>query len=178
MENEQSREIYFKEENDADSYDLRMYRSNLFQAAKNAQKIFDYLGEGVELEEWMKQHIVSASEELNQVRQALEYNREYPERAESLPSEEEVENNYLSNEDKRYPMPQESESSEQFMTRCIYDANMKKRYPEQGDRFMACMLILNGPNKSDTDNPGEKFEDPMDPTKKDTPLDPQKPILP
>jgi len=178
MENPKLRELHFKESNEAESNDSRMYKSTLFQAAKNAQKIFEFLNEGVELEEWMKQEITSAGEELSQVAQSLEYNKEYPEKAESLPDESDVENNYLSNEDKRYPMPQESESSEQFMTRCIYDANMKNRYPEQADRFMACMLILNGPNENKADNPGEKFEDPMDPNKSEVDLDPKKPILP
>ena len=43
---------------------------------------------------------------------------------------------------------------------------------------MACMLILNSPVENSADNPGEKFEDPMDPLKEEEPLDPVKPVLP
>lgn len=161
------------------SNEVRMYKSNLFQASQNAQKIFDYLSEGVELEEWMKSHIVSASEELNQVRQSLEYDKAYPEKNDPTPNTEEDgggENNFLSNEDKRYPVPQEAEGGDQFMGRCIADANMKKRYPVQSDRFMACMLILNSNVENPADNPGEKFEDPMNPEEEI--LDPDRPIMP
>jgi hypothetical protein len=61
MENQ---EDHNQPEKSSASNEVRMYKSNLFQASQNAQKIFDYLSEGVELEEWMKSHIVSASEEL------------------------------------------------------------------------------------------------------------------
>ena len=64
------------------------------------------------------------------------------------------------------------------MTRCLTDANMCQRYPEQSDRFTACMLIYNdSKSKPLTDAPGEKFEDPMAP-KEEALRDPQKPILP
>ena len=84
----------------------------------------------MELEEWMKSHVISACEELAAVCQSMEYNKAYPDSVEKLPDTSTQENNYLSNEDQRYPLPQEAESNDQFMSRCIYDANMKKRYPE------------------------------------------------
>jgi hypothetical protein len=76
-------------------------------------------------------------------------------------------------------VPVNSESGDQFVTRCILDANMKKRYPVQSDRFQACMQVFNStkdqPNLSR--NPGEKFEDPMNPNSPEI-NDPVKPLLP
>ena len=56
---------------------------------------------------------------------------------------------------------------------------MKKRYPVQADRFGACMSIYNDNQKDSADqqNPGEKFEDPMEVKEPELP-DPVKPILP
>ena len=92
---------------------------------------------------------------------------------------DEGKNNFLSNQDKRYPVPVNSESGDQFVTRCILDGNMKKRYPVQSDRFQACMNVFNQSRQQEPahDNPGEKFEDPMEPKKIDLP-DPEKPIRP
>ena len=71
------------------------------------------------------------------------------------------------------------EGGDQFVTRCILDANMKKRYPVQADRFGACMSSYNDNQKDSADqqNPGEKFEDPMEVKEPELP-DPVKPILP
>lgn len=179
MENQNPEKVIIEDSVEAlDANESRMYKSSLFKAAQHAQKIFDYLGEGIELEEWMKGQVLSACEELSAVCESMEYNKAYPENVENLPDPANQENNFLSNEDKRYPLPQEAESTDQFMSRCIYDANMKNRYPEQSDRFMACMLILNSPIENNAENPGEKFEDPMDPKKEDIELDPVKPVLP
>jgi hypothetical protein len=105
----------------------------------------------------------------------------FPNKTEEMVESENDKNNFLSNQDKRYPTPAAQESGDQFITRCILDANMKKRYPVQGDRFSACMVIFNeNKNKVSEDlhnNPGEKFEDPME-TKDPEIKDPVKPILP
>ena len=63
------------------------------------------------------------------------------------------------------------------MTRCILDANMKKRYPVQGDRFAACMSIFNDKKDRRVYKSGEKFEDPMEVKDKDE-INPTKPLLP
>lgn len=184
MSEEKYHDLTFKKSSEAeDGNEARMYKSKLFQSAKKAQKIFEYIeqNEGI-LEEWMKGDIISACEGLEKVCQSLEYEAAYPTKVESLPPEEIDEetqkenNNYLSNEDKRYPVPQEAESGDQFIGRCISDPNMKNRYPEQADRFMACMLIFNSPVANEENNPGKKFEDPM--SNEELPIDPDQPILP
>ena len=90
---------------------------------------------------------------------------------------EEEKNTFLTKQHKRYPPPTAQESGDQFMTRCILDANMKKRYPVQGDRFAACMSIYNENKDTPSENPGEKFKDPMQ-VKEDPINDPIKPLLP
>ncbi len=181
MENKQDRSIHFKEVSSAeDGNEIRMYQSQLFQTAKKAQEIFDYINGGAKVDEWMKASIVSAFEDLSKVCQNMEFEMAYPTEVESLPEEtqdEKQDNNYLSNEDKRYPVPQAAESGDAFMGRCIADPNMKNRYPEQSDRFLACMLIWQNPPENSIDNPGEKFDDPMQPAK-ESPIEPDKPILP
>lgn len=180
MDDKVDSHLFFKETSKSeDSNEIRMYKSQLFQTAKKAQEIFDYLNSGVKMEEWMKASVVSAFEDLNKVCQNMEFEMAYPSEVESLPDgsqDEKEENNYLSNEDKRYPVPQGAEDGDSFMGRCIADPNMKNRYPEQSDRFLACMLIWQQPPENAVDNPGEKFDDPM--TIEDAPIEPEKPILP
>ena len=184
MENNEYENLSFPRVEADDGNEIRMYKSKLFQAAKKAQQIFEYLSSNEEvMQEWMKEHIISACEYLDNVCQTMEYEIAYPTSSEvNLPPEELNEesqkegNNFLTNEDKRFPIPQEAESGDQFMGRCIVDPNMKNRYPEQSDRFMACMIILNSAPENPSDNPGEKFEDPME--VKDVDIDPQRPILP
>jgi hypothetical protein len=162
-----------------DDNEVRMYKSQLFQTAKKAQEIFDYLGNGAKMEDWMKNTVASALEGLSKVCQNMEFEIAYPSEVEDPPGEPQDEkegNNYLSNEDKRYPVPQSSESGDLFMGRCIADPNMKNRYSEQSDRFLACMLILQNPPENVADNPGEKFDDPM--AIKEVLIEPEKPILP
>lgn len=181
MENNSDKKMCFEDLSKAeDNNESRMYQSQLFQTAKKAQQIFDYINSGIELQEWMKSHVVSAFEDLNTVCQNMEFDMAYPKQVDSLPDEkqdEKQENNYLSNEDKRYPAPQSSENGDDFMSRCIADPNMKNRYAEQSDRFLACMLIWQSPPENIADNPGEKFSDPMQP-KDEAPVEPEKPILP
>jgi hypothetical protein len=74
----------------------------------------------------------------------------------------------------------EAESGDKFVTRCITDGNMQQRYPEQSDRFVACMLIFHDQNESEkplSPNPGDKFNDPMAPNEPEI-GEPDKPILP
>ena len=184
MSEDKYHNLTFKDSSEAEGEnEARMYKSKLFQSAKKAQQIFEYIEQSDSaLEEWMKAHIISACEDLEQVCQGMEYEMAYPKQVESLPPEQLDEdsqkenNNYLSNEDKRYPVPQEGEGGDQFIGRCIADPNMKNRYPEQSDRFMACMLILNTPVANEENNPGKKFEDPMSPSEED--IDPTQPVLP
>lgn len=184
MSEEKYHDLNFKNSSEGElDEDIRMYKSKLFQAAKKAQSIFEYIDSNPSvLEEWMKSSIISSCDDLEQVCQSIEYEMAYPRSVEKLPPEgldeesQKQENNYLSNEDKRYPTPQEAETGDEFMGRCLSDTNMKNRYPEQSDRFMACMLIFNSPPANEENNPGQKFEDPME--VKDYPLDPDQPILP
>lgn len=154
-------------------------KSELWHIWKKARLMYDMVGEDSELEDWVKKSVRSAHDSLDEAMRYTEYEKIFPNKDES--PEEDNKNNFLSNEDKRYPTPVDSESGDQFVTRCILDANMKKRYPVQGDRFSACMLIFNDKKQSDTppshNNPGEKFEDPMKP-KEEGVSDPIKPILP
>ena len=157
----------------------RITKSELFHIWKKARVMYEQVKEDTELEDWVRKNITQAYELIDQAVRYAEYEKIFPKAEER--DNGEGENNFLSNEDKRYPVPTAQESGDQFITRCILDANMKKRYPIQGDRFAACMSIFND-KKDDVspdlhNNPGEKFEDPM--SKKDEDLDdPIKPILP
>jgi hypothetical protein len=164
-----------------ESDSIRMYKSQLYQIAKCAQGLFELLQEEDVLEGWVKQRIMTSYDQIEEAFKYVEYEKLYPSKLPpELPSTDEESqrenNNFLSNEDKRYPTPSEGESGDGFMGRCISDSNMKNRYSEQSDRFMACMLIYNNAPEEATENPGEKFEDPM--VKEEELLDPQKPILP
>ena len=142
----------------------KIIKSQLFHIWKKARVMYEMVKDDTELEDWVRKSVNEAYENIDK---ALQY--------------EKSKNNYLSNQDKRYPTPAAQESGDQFVTRCILDANMKKRYPIQGDRFSACMSIFNE-KKNDTsedlhNNPGEKFEDPMEVKDPELP-DPVKPLLP
>ena len=130
-----------------------------------------------DLHDSVKKNITSAYEAIDESIRYIEYDEIFPNKKEE--TREDNENNFLTNQDKRYPVPVNSESGDQFVTRCILDANMKKRYPVQSDRFQACMQVFNStkdqPNLSR--NPGEKFEDPMNPNSPEI-NDPVKPLLP
>ena len=165
----------------ASDSELRMYKSHLYQIAKCAQSMFEILESESQLEAWMKSEILSCSDGIEKVYKFAEYERAFPGPKENvLPSVDEEsqkeDNNFLTNEDKRFPVPQEAETGDGFIGRCIEDPNMKNRYPEQSDRFMACMLILNNRPENEEDNPGKKFEDPMGPGEVE--VNPDKPILP
>ena len=162
---------------------IRVYKSHLYQIAKCAKNMFDLLDESAQLEDWMKGDIVACHECIEKVSKYAEYEKEFPRKEEvELPvideEDQKQKNNFLSNEDKRYPIPQESEQPDSFVGRCILDSNMKNRYPVQSDRFMACMLILNQQPSNQENNPGKKFEDPMEPVSQDQEINPTKPILP
>ena len=155
----------------------KILKSELFHVWKKARLMYDMIKDDTELEGWVKKSIDDAYDNIDKALQYMEYSNMFPEKKdESLPDEK-SKNNYLSNEDKRYPTPAAQENGDQFMTRCILDANMKKRYPVQGDRFAACMSIYNNEKDSPSDNPGEKFEDPMEVKDPELP-NPVKPLLP
>lgn len=154
-------------------------KSELFHIWKKARLMYDMISEDKPIEDLVKNNINSAYEAIDESIRYMEYDSMFPEKQKTDPPEGEK-NNYLSNEDKRYPTPVSSESGDQFITRCILDANMKTRYPVQGDRFHACMKIFNENQEKggvEHDNPGEKFEDPMSPKDAEIPT-PNKPILP
>jgi hypothetical protein len=161
----------------------RMYKSQLYQLAKCAKGLFELIEDGDEIEDWARQGILSSYKQIEEIFKHIEYEKAHPRVVEDpLPevSEEEQKenNNFLSNEDKRFPTPMEGESGDQFIGRCILDPNMKGRYVEQSDRFMACMIVWNQvqPEEDGANNPGEKFEDPM--VVEEVELNPSKPILP
>ncbi len=161
----------------------RMYKSQLYQMAKCAQGLFELIDDNEDLEDWIRQGILDSYKQIEEIYKHVEYEKAHPRLADTpvpeVNEEEQKENNnFLSNEDKRYPTPMQAETGDDFVGRCIVDPNMKNRYPEQSDRFMACMLIWNNnpPDPDQPDNPGEKFDDPM--TVEDAPVEPTKPILP
>ena len=163
-------------ETKADS-SYKKVKSELFHIWKKARLLYDMITEEKDLHDSVKKNITSAYEAVDESIRYIEYDEIFPNKKEE--SQEDNENNFLTNQDKRYPVPVNSESGDQFVTRCILDANMKKRYPVQSDRFQACMQVFNStkgqPNLSR--NPGEKFEDPMNPNSPEI-NDPVKPLLP
>ena len=171
--------INFDDISEAESDTLRMYKSKIYQIAKCAEKLFKSLNSEDQIQEWMKSGIIDSYNSLEKVSDYVEYESSFPEVKDPIGDSEEPEkeqNNFLTNEDKRFPTPQDNEAGDNFMSRCLADPSMKGRYPEQADRFMACMLIYNKPPKNEANNPGEKFEDPM--SKQEEEMDPEKPILP
>lgn len=161
----------------------RMYKSQLYQMAKCAQGLFELIEDGEDVDDWVRQGILSSYKQIEEIFKHVEYEKAHPRVVDNpLPEvgeeEQKENNNFLSNEDKRFPTPMEGESGDQFVGRCIVDPNMKNRYVEQSDRFMACMLVWNqNPYEEDeTNNPGEKFEDPM--VTEEVEVQPVKPILP
>ena len=161
------------------NYNSKIIKSELYNIWKKARIMYDLVKDDKDLQDWQKSSIRQAGELMDKVLMFSEYDQMFPDKKQENESEN-GENNFLSNEDKRYPTPASQETGDQFITRCILDANMKKRYPVQGDRFSACMSIFNNktnqPGES-SDNPGEKFEDPMK-IKEDDPKSPTKPLLP
>ena len=163
-------------ETKADS-SYKKVKSELFHIWKKARLLYDMITEEKDLHDSVKKNITSAYEAIDESIRYIEYDEIFPNKKEE--TREDNENNFLTNQDKRYPVPVNSESGDQFVTRCILDANMKKRYPVQSDRFQACKQVFNStkdqPNLSR--NPGEKFEDPMNPNSPEI-NDPVKPLLP
>jgi len=164
----------------SNSNDNKKVKSELFHIWKKARVMYETVKDDSKMEDWVKKNITKAYELIDEAMRYSEYEKIFPNSEEKEESEGDK-NNFLSNEDKRYPTPAAQETGDEFITRCILDANMKKRYPIQGDRFSACMSIYND-KKNDVsedlhNNPGEKFEDPM--LTKDPELpSPVKPLLP
>ena len=155
----------------------RVTKSELFHIWKKTRTMYDMVQEDDQLEGWVKNKVREAHDALDEAMRYTEYDKTFPSETEK---EDDTENNYLSNQDKRYPTPSATETGDQFVTRCIQDANMKQRYSQPGDRFAACMIIFNDTVKSEkplSQNPGEKFIDPMAPSQPDI-EDPDKPMLP
>jgi hypothetical protein len=162
------------------NYNNKIIKSELYHLWKKSRIMYDMIKDDRDLQDWQKKNIQQARDLLDKALMYSEYDNMFPERKDEE-IDEPAKNNFLSNEDKRYPTPAAQESGDQFVTRCILDANMKRRYPVQGDRFSACMTLFNE-NKNNVsedlhNNPGEKFEDPME-TKDPDLKDPVKPILP
>ena len=162
------------------NYNNKIIKSELYHLWKKSRIMYDMVKDDSDLQDWQKKNIQQARDLLDKALMYSEYDNMFPERKEEEDNETDK-NNFLSNEDKRYPTPATQESGDQFVTRCILDANMKRRYPVQGDRFSACMTLFNEHKNSVSEdlhnNPGEKFEDPME-TKDPNLKDPIKPILP
>jgi hypothetical protein len=152
-------------------------KSELYHIWKKARVMYDMIKENSNLEGWVKNNITKAYELVDEAIRYSEYEEMFPAKKEEKIESDKDKNNFLSNQDKRYPVPVSQESGDQFVTRCILDANMKKRYPVQGDRFAACMSIFNDKKEEGSSNPGEKFEDPMEVKDPELP-DPIKPLLP
>lgn len=165
-----------KEKSSADeNFNNKKVKSELFHIWKKARVMYDAIKDDRELEIWQKNNIRKAFDLLSETETYTEYQKIFPSKKEVDPDENK--NNFLSNEDKRYPVPVDQENGDQFITRCILDANMKKRYPSQSDRFQACMTIFNEQKEIPHKNPGEKFEDPLE-KKDEGDVDPVKPLLP
>lgn len=155
-------------------------KSELFHVWKKARVMFDTIKDDSIVDDWVRKNVTEAYELIDEAMRYYEYEKIFP-KQEDIEESDDNKNNFLSNEDKRYPVPAAQESGDQFITRCILDANMKKRYPIQGDRFSACMTIYNE-NKDNVskdlhNNVSEKFHDPMEPSDPELP-NPVKPILP
>jgi len=156
-------------------------KSELYHIWKKARIMYEMIKDDSGLEDWVRNNITKAYELIDESMRYAEYEKMFPNKKETGEADDNK-NNFLTNQDKRYPTPSAQESGDQFVTRCILDPNMKKRYPVQGDRFAACMSIFNS-KKDDVsedlhNNPGEKFEDPMQPKDDMNLPDPVKPLLP
>jgi hypothetical protein len=97
----------------------RKTKSELFHIWKKARYMYDMVGDDEAMETWVKDKIRVAYEALDEASRYTEYDQMFPSKDSEEPKEE---NNFLSNEDKRYPTPVISESGDQFIGRCITDA--------------------------------------------------------
>jgi len=163
------------------NYNNKIVKSELYHLWKKSRIMYDMIKDDNDLQDWQKKNIQQAGDLLDKALMFSEYDQMFPSKEEKVEDEKDK-NNFLSNQDKRYPTPVAQESGDQFITRCILDANMKKRYPVQSDRFSACMVLFNEhknkPQEPEApNNPGEKFEDPMQVAEPDE-ENPTKPILP
>jgi len=169
-----------KEDSTADSMDYisKKTKSELYHIWKKARLLFEKMSDDSETEVWVKKNIMDAHDLLDEAYRWIEYEELIPTKKEGGEPEADK-NNFLTNQDKRYPVPVAGENGDKFITRCILDANMKKRYPVQGDRFNACMIVFNEKKDTPADpsSPGEKFEDPMAPSDPEI-EEPVKPLLP
>jgi hypothetical protein len=168
-------------ESNSNSNSSRIIKSQLFHIWKKARVMYEMVSDNTDLDDLVRKNIAEAYESIDKALQYVEYEKIFPNKKQEVEQSDNDKNNYLSNQDKRYPTPSAQETGDQFITRCILDANMKKRYPVQGDRFASCMSIYNE-NKDNVsedlhNNPGEKFEDPMEVKQPELP-DPIKPLLP
>lgn len=154
-------------------------KSELFHVWKKARVMFDSIKDDSVVDDWVRKNVTAAYELIDEAMRYYEYEKIFPKKEDQEP--EDGKNNFLSNEDKRYPVPAAQENGDEFITRCILDGNMKKRYPIQGDRFSACMVIYNENKENISEdlhnNVSEKFHDPMESSDPELP-EPVKPVLP
>jgi septal ring factor EnvC (AmiA/AmiB activator) len=103
-------------ETKADS-SYKKVKSELFHIWKKARLLYDMITEEKDLHDSVKKNITSAYEAIDESIRYIEYDEIFPNKKEE--TREDNENNFLTNQDKRYPVPVNSESGDQFVTRCI-----------------------------------------------------------
>ena len=91
--------------------------------------MYEMVKDDTNLEDVVRKNVAEAYEAIDRALQYLEYEKIFPNKTEEAEEDEKSKNNYLSNQDKRYPTPAAQESGDQFITRCILDANIPERYP-------------------------------------------------
>ena len=110
----------------SNSNDNKKVKSELFHIWKKARVMYETVKDDSKMEDWVKKNITKAYELIDEAMRYAEYEKIFPNSEEKEESEGDK-NNFLSNEDKRYPTPAAQETGDEFITRCILDANMKKR---------------------------------------------------
>src|SRR6056300_704191 len=92
-------------ESNADSKQVsKVVKSELYHIWKKARIMYDMMKDDSELEDWVKNKIRESYDALDEAMTYTEYQKIFPNKqAESSPDE--GANNFLSNQDKRYPVP-------------------------------------------------------------------------
>jgi len=78
-------------------------KSELFHIWKKARLLYDMITEEREIHDSVKKNITSAYEAIDESIRYIEYEDIFPSKQEQV--QEDNENNFLTNQDKRYPVP-------------------------------------------------------------------------
>jgi hypothetical protein len=121
-------------------YQISTAKEDLGGILSNLNEFKEKLDSLEDLSQETKDSFSEASEALNNIFISIEKQMADLESAKAEEILETDEKKLLNKDDKQMPKPNDGETFEQFMTRCIYDTNARTMHPDDQARFKACML--------------------------------------